>query len=195
MTDLLSAAGPIGVEGRSDIVLDAILPADRERFVAHLADPRVAIHTMNIPFPYTLDDADWWIAEVARREAAAGERSQYAIRLDSGELIGSAGFHLDRDTFSDVLEVGFWIAQPFWGRGMMTAVLATLCRLAFDAHGARRVFGQVFAPNVGSMRVFEKCGFRREGVLRQHARRGDDLHDLVVYGLLKSEWRAPRGTP
>ena len=83
------------------------------------------------------------------------------------------------------MEIGYWLAKPFWGRGIMTAVVRTLCDYAFAEFGLVKISAHVFANNPASARVLEKCGFVREGLLRRHYHKDGQYFDGLALGLLK----------
>ena len=82
-------------------------------------------------------------------------------------------------------EIGYWLAKPYWGRGIMTAVVRAICRHAFDNLGLGKITAHVFSFNDASARVLEKCGFEQEGFLRQHYLKDGQLIDVKAYGLVR----------
>lgn len=84
-------------------------------------------------------------------------------------------------------EVGYWLAKPFWGRGIMTAVVRRLCRHAFDEYGLAKITAQVSLHNPASARVLEKCGFQQEGCLRKHFLKDGRFIDARLFALLRGE--------
>ncbi len=109
----------------------------------------------------------------------------FAIRSADDSLIGGCGFHDFQEGQSHLAEVGYWLAKPFWGRGIMTAAAELLCRLAFKELGLAKITAHVFPPNLASARVLEKCGFQLEGYLRQHFLKDGKFLDARLFGLLK----------
>ena len=86
-------------------------------------------------------------------------------------LIGGCGFDSFQVGKSHRAEVGYWLAKPLWGRGIMTAVVRRVCRHAFEEFGLVKITAHVFSHNPASARVLEKCGFREEGFLRSTSSR------------------------
>ncbi|MGH9968651.1 MAG: GNAT family N-acetyltransferase [Pyrinomonadaceae bacterium] len=84
-------------------------------------------------------------------------------------------------------EIGYWLAQPYWGQGIMTAAVRDYVRYAFDELRLLRLTAHVLEFNAGSARVLEKNGFKLEGRLRKHIRKDGELLDARFYGLLKED--------
>jgi ribosomal-protein-alanine N-acetyltransferase len=109
-------------------------------------------------------DADEWLAVVARTTRQRGQPVHWAIRTADDALIGGCGFDGLQIGKSHRAEVGYWLAKPFWERGIMTAVVKRLCQHAFEDFGLVKITAHVFPHNQGSARVLEKCGlFQQEG--------------------------------
>jgi [ribosomal protein S5]-alanine N-acetyltransferase len=106
----------------------------------------------------------------------------FAIRDVDDKLIGGCGLH--GLVKGERAEVGYWLAKPYWGRGIMTAVVGRLCRHAFDELALGKITAHVFVHNPASARVLEKCGFQQEGYLRQHFRKDGRRIDARLFALL-----------
>jgi RimJ/RimL family protein N-acetyltransferase len=120
----------------------------------------------------------------------ADDRKTFAIETLAGEYLGGIDFHTINwiDRFA---EIGIVIGDKrFWGKGYGTDAMRVMLRLAFDKMGLHRVWLRVFAFNERAIASYEKCGFRREGVLREQRFWGGKYHDVLVMGLLESEYRA-----
>src|ERR1051326_5791966 len=142
--------------------------SDKDALVHHLKDRDIYEHTLRIPYPYTEKDADDWFALIAKSMEQQGRPVHWAIRSADGVLIGGGGFDGFQLGKSHRAEVGYWLAKPFWGRGIMTAVVQRLCRHSFEDFGLVKITAHVFSHNPASARVLEKCGFQEEGFLRKH---------------------------
>lgn len=148
-------------------------------------DFAVADTTLRIPHPYEDGMAEAWIASLAE-EYAAGRQVVFAITvLATAELVGAVGLALQAE--HGRAELGYWIGQPYWGRGYATEAAGAVIAWGFRALGLHRIFARHFARNPASGRVLEKVGMRREGVAREHVRRWDRFEDLVQYGILGKE--------
>lgn len=136
----------------------------------------------SFPHPYTKDDAEYWISVTFTQDPTVN----FAI-ADDKELIGGIGLTLQDDVNRKTAEVGFWLAEEFWGKGIMTEALRKFTRYSFENYDIFKIFAGVFETNKASMRVFEKCGYKLEGVLRNHIIKEDQVFDQLMYGILKEE--------
>ena len=132
------------------------------------------------PHPYTDADADWWFSFLA----GMPEPTLWAIEVD-GLAVGSIGVLLGEGIYGKSAEFGYWLAEPYWGRGIMTDAVKTASRYAMDRFDLIRLESPVFEWNPASMRVLEKCGFEREGVLRASAVKDGQVIDRVLYALVE----------
>ena len=114
------------------------------------------------PHPYTLSDAEAYITGCM--ETGDGQQLCRAVVV-GGEAVGSIGVFL-RD--GGRAELGYWLAEPFWGRGIMTDAVRQLCALAFIRFAISSIFATPYAYNTASRRVLEKAGFQFEGFARDH---------------------------
>jgi len=96
---------------------------------------------------------------------------------------------------SHTAEVGYWIGEPFKGKGYVTEALEAITRWIFTerGHTFRRLHAGVHEGNEASMRVLEKCGYEKEGVLREHVEKWGLVSDLHLFGLLKKDWEEMEG--
>ena len=161
--------------------------SDKDALIAHLNDRDIYDRTLRIPFPYTDAAADEWLALVARITEQQGRLVQFAIRSADDALIGACGFDGFQVGKSHRAEVGYWLAKPYWGQGIMTAVVQRACRHAFEGFGLVKITAHVYPPNTASARVLEKCGFQEEGFLRQHFLKDGRFLDARLFGLLLGE--------
>jgi ribosomal-protein-alanine N-acetyltransferase len=130
----------------------------------------------SFPHPYTPEIARHW----ADRGHIEFGGDNWAVTLDD-EAVGGCGIHQGAAQFRCSAEVGWWLAEPFWGRGIATRVAATLVERAFANPEITRVFAPVHAGNTRSMRVAEKNGFVLEGVQRQSAMKAGRVIDRWIW--------------
>ena len=138
------------------IHLTEVRPSDKAACVEHLNEKDIYDRTLRIPFPYTDASADEWLALVAKITEQQGRPVQWAIRSADDALIGACGFDGFQVGKSHRAEVGYWLAKPYWGRGIMTAVMQRLCQHAFEEFGLVKITAHVFPDNPASARVLEK---------------------------------------
>lgn len=129
------------------------------------------------PNPYTERDADAWLSFAAAEPSPPG---LYAIEVD-GEAVGTIGLEPGRDIERWCWEVGYWLGQPFWGRGVVTEALQAVTEAAFREPDLVRIHAPVFSWNRRSMRVLEKAGYRREAVLVRGGIKDGTVIDRVIY--------------
>jgi len=94
---------------------------------------------------------------------------------------------LGSDVYRRSAELGYWLGEPFWGRGIMTAAVETMCREGFAAWDIVRIHAEAFARNAASRRVLEKAGFALEGTLRRSVYKNGEMLDSCIYALVREE--------
>jgi RimJ/RimL family protein N-acetyltransferase len=111
------------------------------------------------PHPYTENDGINWLEKVA----VELPRLNFAIDLD-GLAVGGIGLILNTDVYIKSAEIGYWIAEPYWGKGIATLALQQMVDYTFYYFDIVRLYAEVFETNAASMRVLHKCGFHLEGI-------------------------------
>jgi RimJ/RimL family protein N-acetyltransferase len=167
------------------IHLSEFRSTDRDALAEHLNDRDIYDRTLRIPFPYTSADAEKWLAVSAGTTAQQGRPIHFAIRSSDDALIGGCGFDGFETGNSHRAEIGYWLAKPFWGRGIMTAVVRGVCLHAFEEFELTKITAHVFAHNPASARVLEKCDFQQEGFLRRHFQKDGQFLDARLFASLK----------
>ncbi len=128
------------------------------------------------PYPYTESDADAWFAFLEKMEVP----THWAIEVD-GRAVGGVGVEPCEFEYRRTGRFGYWLGEAYWGRGIMTAVAGAASDHALQQFELVRLEASVFAWNPASMRVLEKCGFVREGVLRRSICKDGEIIDSVLY--------------
>ena len=131
------------------------------------------------PHPYTLKDAREYIRAVRQRTP----ETSFAITVND-EAIGSVGFVLREDVERVSAEIGYWLAEPFWGRGIATEALSAVTAHAVETYQLTRVFAVPFAWNAASCRVLEKAGYVLETRLRRSAIKNGTMTDQLQYAFI-----------
>ena len=135
-----------------------------------------------LPFPYTVDDAKAYIGAML----GADKDKTYAFAITvNDKAIGSIGVFRQANIHAQTAEMGYHIAEPYWGRGITTGAVRQICALIFSTTDIIRIFAEPFAFNAASCRVLEKSGFVLEGILRQNAVKNGQVLDMKLYALLK----------
>ncbi len=167
------------------IHLSGVQSSDKAAIIEHLKERDIYETTLRIPFPYSDADADAWLTRVAELTSQQGRPVHFAIREADGSFLGACGFDGVEVGKSHRAEIGYWLAKPFWGRGIMTAVVQRLCQHAFEEFSLTKITAQIFPHNPSSARVLEKCGFQQEGYLRKHYLKDGALLDARLFALFK----------
>ncbi len=128
------------------------------------------------PYPYTRQDAEWWITAGSKMNHAATKAIEY-----NGELVGGIGLHPQSGCKRHSAEIGYWLGEQYWGQGLATGGLVMMTEFAFSKMGFKKVFAPVLGPNETSMRVLEKCGYRLEGVLEFEVYKAGQYFDVYHY--------------
>ncbi len=136
----------------------------------------------SFPYPYTEKEALAWIT------AATNQNPELNFAIaNSDELIGGIGLMFQPDVYRFSAEIGYWLAEPFWGKGIASLTLVALSKYAFEQYQLNRIFAGVFQGNRASMRVLEKSGFKLEGRLRKSVYKENRFKDQLMYSILKED--------
>jgi len=154
--------------------------SDAESLLRHANNRNIWLNLRDaFPHPYTKHDARAYIRSVRDRSP----ETTFAIAVDD-EAVGSIGFVLRTDVERVSAEIGYWLAEPFWGRGITSEALAALTRYAIDTHRLTRIYALPFAWNAASCRVLEKAGYVLEARLRCSAIKDGQLTDQLQYAFI-----------
>ncbi len=153
---------------------------DAERLVQLANNVNVSRYlTYLFPFPYTQEDAEWWISTGSSQGGAVSR----VVELN-GEFVGGVGVTRLKAWKNHQAEIGYWLGEPFWGQGIATEALKQMTVHAFDTMNVKKLFAPVLKPNIASMRVLEKCGYEREGEFRMEVFKNGQFYDTVQYAKL-----------
>lgn len=137
-----------------------------------------------LPYPYTKADAEWYIREMLR----ADPNDTFAFAIVAEEtVVGSIGVFRQSNIHSRTAELGYYVAEPYWGHGIATCAVGQVCRHVFDQTDILRIFAEPFAQNLASCRVLEKNGFQYEGTLRSNAVKNGRVLDMKLYARIRQE--------
>lgn len=114
------------------------------------------------------------------------ETFAFAITADN-KVIGSIGVFRQENIHRQTAELGYYIAEEYWGKGIMTEAVKQICEYVFDKSDIIRIYAEPFAYNTPSCRVLEKAGFQYEGTLRSNAVKNGKVIDMKMYSYLKTE--------
>jgi [ribosomal protein S5]-alanine N-acetyltransferase len=134
--------------------------------------------TDKFPFPYTETDGNEFI------EWATQDYPMHILAIDiGGEAVGGIGIHPQDDIHKKNAELGYWLAETYWGRGVMTLAVKQMVDFAFNTYDIDRVFARPFGTNKSSQRVLEKAGFTLEAILAKVLYKNNECMDEYIYGI------------
>lgn len=158
--------------------------SDLENLVAYANNLNVAKSmTDKFPFPYT-ESAGKAFIEFAGMDNPV---RIFAIEIE-GRAVGGIGVHPQTDIFRKNAEVGYWLAEPFWGRGIMSAAISEIVNFAFVTYEIDRVFARPFGTNIASQKVLEKNNFALEGRYEKTILKNEEYLDELIYAVRRSKW-------
>ena len=159
--------------------------SDAKDLAAALSNKKVQDNLRDgLPYPYTEQDGKDFIS--AMLSADENETFAFAITVDN-MVIGSIGIFRQGNIHRQIAELGYYIAEEYWGKGIMTEAVKQICKYVFAKSDIIRIYAEPFAYNIASCRVLEKAGFQYEGTLRSNAVKNGRVIDMKMYSLLKAE--------
>lgn len=158
---------------------------DAGNLAAALSNPKVQDNLRDgLPYPYTEQDGIAFISEML--SADENETFAFAITADD-KAIGSIGVFRQGNIHRQTAELGYYIAEEYWGKGIATEAIKQTCNHVFAKSDILRIYAEPFAHNTASCRALEKAGFQCEGTLRNNAVKNGKIVDMKMYALLKPE--------
>lgn len=155
--------------------------ADAESLQRHANNRHVSIHLRDrFPYPYALENAKTFLGWLANQPSP----TVWAIEVD-GEAVGGIGIELHSDIERVSAEIGYWLGEQVWGRGIATEALRAVTREAFIRYDLTRIYAVPFADHPASIRVLEKAGYVKEGVMRHSAIKDGKVRDQALYAIYK----------
>ena len=136
-----------------------------------------------LPYPYTEQDGVEYIQAMLSSDKT--ESFAFAITIND-KVIGSIGVFRQANIHRRTAELGYYIAENYWGKGIMTEAVKQICNYVFKNSDIIRIYAEPFAHNTASCRVLEKAGFQFEGTLKCNAVKNGKIIDMKMYSLVKS---------
>ena len=156
------------------ITLREYADSDLERLVRFANNENVSRYLVyTFPYPYSTADAKWWISTGSKQNGAITR-----VIDEQGLLVGSVAITPQSGWREHLGEIGYWVAEDYWGQGIATAALRQMSEYGFSNRSFRKLIAPVLAPNIGSMKVLEKCGYQREGILRDEVQKRGTYFDI-----------------
>src|SRR5690349_17194881 len=152
-------------------------PADAESLAKHANNRKIWLGLRDaFPHPYTLDDAKSFLAG----SIPGLPKLHFCIDI-GGEAVGGIGLRPGEDVHRHTAEFGYWIAEEFWGQGIMSEIVPAFVDYAFEKFSLSRIFAMPHSSNPASVRVLEKAGFEFEGRLHKHVIKDGQILDSLLY--------------
>lgn len=159
------------------------LPTDVASLVKYADNRNVSINLRDaFPHPYTSEHAQTWI----RLASGQDPETNFAI-ANSVEAVGGIGLRLSEDVFRRTGEIGYWLGEPFWGKGIATRAVVAMTDFAFTQFDLVRLQAHVFEWNPASARVLEKAGYSLEGRLRKSITKEGKTIDRFLYAKIREQ--------
>lgn len=156
---------------------------DAKSVAAYANNPKIAANLRDaFPSPYMLKDAEEYVAFSVNADETAG--FQRVIEVN-GEAAGNISISCGQDVYRKSAELGYWLAEPFWGNGIMPEAIRQVCEEAFRRYDIVRIYAEPFAWNSGSRRALEKAGFALEAVLKNSVYKNGNIGDSCIYSKFK----------
>ena len=166
-------------------LLRALVPEDAPALVAHANNPAVARNLFDgFPQPYDLAAATAW----AGHEANSGDFGRVWAIVVEGGLVGCIGLAQEKGWLRCNAEIGYWIGEAYWRRGITSDAVRQVTDWAFAAvPEVTRIHAPIFSWNEGSQAVVRKCGYVREALLRQSAIKDGEVIDRVLWATYRTQ--------
>src|SRR5215469_11067950 len=154
---------------------------DLRLLVQHANNAKIAANLRDqFPHPYTRRDGIDFLEYAQTQEPECSFAIEYG-----GEAVGGVGFLVGRDIARMTAEMGYWLTEELWGKGIVTRVVTATSDWALENYRLTRVFAMAFAYNAASIRVLEKAGFEREGMMRRSAIKNGVVLDQILFAKVK----------
>lgn len=164
-----------------DPVLRPWQPGDIDDLIFHGNNPRVAAFmTDQFPHPYTTEAAEQFINKTMQYNPA----QVFAITIDN-KAIGGIGIYPQTDISRMNAEIGYWLGETFWNKGIITKCIPKIVEYGFSTFDIDRIFARPFGTNIASQKALEKCGFIFEGRFKNTWIKNNERFDELIYAIRK----------
>lgn len=155
-----------------DDVSDLVALANNKNIAQFMADV--------FPHPYTIENGKTFIAF-----ATSNPNSKIFAIIVNNKPVGSIGLHLQTDILKKNAEIGYWIGEAYWGKGIITKAVPQMVDYGFKHLDIVRIFARIFGTNKASQKVMEKCGFILEGKYEKTIFKNNQFLDELIYAIRK----------
>jgi len=156
-------------------------------YLASIADNKKITDNVRdiLPFPYSIKDALNWLNIILPEN---NPPRFFAITIDK-QLVGSIGIISKTDIYRKNFELGFFLSENFWGKGIATRAIKAATSYAFRDFDIVRIYAESFSDNIGSRRALEKAGFRLEAILKNSIIKNGIIKDSCIYSILREDFK------
>ncbi|MCS7258471.1 MAG: GNAT family N-acetyltransferase [candidate division WOR-3 bacterium] len=169
------------------IYLRPLKISDAADLYQNIKSRRVKEYMLDLPNPYRYRDA---LSFIRRAQKELKKKTGYTLGIvheDTESVIGVVSL-TNIDKKNKNCELGYWLGEKYWNRGIMTQAVQKILQLAFEKLKLHRISAKSFAGNLGAIRVLEKNHFRLEGIMYEVIYRNRYWHNIFLYGILKSDY-------
>ena len=172
------------------LILRELNDKDQDDLMKSANNLNVSKNLLVIPYPYNKKDAEWFIGH-CKEKAIEKPRSNYEFGIEFNKKIIGIITLAKVDEFNGTATLGLWLAEEYWRKGIMTEAAKEVIDFSFEKLNLRRINSEAFADNKASIEFQKKLGFRKEGLSKKkdRSKATSKIHDSVIFGLLKEEWK------
>ena len=168
---------------KDEIKLRVLTKNDKISLVKYANNKKIANNLRNaFPNPYSEENANYFI-----NSANENNPKKLILAIDfNEELIGCIGAFQQDDIYSKNAEIGYWLAEPFWGKGYISTAIKKFVPMVFENMDIVRIYAEPFENNLGSKKALDKAGFKLEATLKNNIFKNGEVLSSCIYSILKS---------
>lgn len=163
-------------------ILRPFRKGDEASLIENINNKKIARNTLRISYPYTLKDARFWINRNLKLDKNKKKTEINFAIVINGKVVGGIG--LDK-IYGHCAEIGYWLGEKYWGQGIMTEAVKLVTKYGFEKLGLRRIYAFTFPFNKASAAVLKNAGYKYEGKLRKHVKKGNIFLDDLLFAKVK----------
>ena len=153
---------------------------DQKALAKHANNENISSNLRDrFPYPYTEEDAEWFIKFVLENNTPI---KNFIIEIN-GEAAGAISFWVGEDVYRLNAEIGYWLGEEHWNKGIMTAVIKATVKYIFENFEIKRIFAMPFATTTGSIMVLKKAGFEKEATIKNGVIKKEKMLDYYIYSI------------
>jgi len=163
-------------------ILRPLKKGDEPAIFKHVNNPKIADAVLEIPYPYKLKDAVKWVKDnLPEYKKKRPKKFNFGIVIGD-QVVGAIGL---TNITKHKAEIGYWLGEKFWGKGIMTQAISFVTKYGQEKLGLVRIYGHAFPFNKASMRVLEKNGYQLEGILKKNVLKNKKFLDTHLFAKIK----------